>query len=166
MSEQTATLPLDAASESTSAAEERIAVATQLQLTWWRFKKHKLAYISGIIVILFYLMAIFADFLAYSDPHSTEAARSFIAPQAIHWFDFDGFYAEVRRVSRPHGVIAVWSYDLLRIYHLASFLFPPFPTNLSVIASKILHIFPNTFEKNIKTVEELKITFFKFVIQI
>jgi SAM-dependent methyltransferase len=30
--------------------------------------------------------------------------------QALHWFDVDAFYAEARRVSRPHGVIAVWTY--------------------------------------------------------
>jgi SAM-dependent methyltransferase len=30
--------------------------------------------------------------------------------QALHWFDFDQFYAEVRRVAAPGGVIAVWSY--------------------------------------------------------
>lgn len=29
---------------------------------------------------------------------------------AIHWFDFDGFYAEVRRVSRPGGILAAWTY--------------------------------------------------------
>jgi SAM-dependent methyltransferase len=29
---------------------------------------------------------------------------------AVHWFDFDPFYAEVRRVSKPKGVIAVWTY--------------------------------------------------------
>jgi SAM-dependent methyltransferase len=34
---------------------------------------------------------------------------------AIHWFDFDAFYAEVRRVLGPGGVLAVWSYSLLRI---------------------------------------------------
>jgi SAM-dependent methyltransferase len=33
--------------------------------------------------------------------------------QAIHWFDFDAFYAEVRRVSRPGAVIAVWTYHRL-----------------------------------------------------
>ena len=33
--------------------------------------------------------------------------------QAIHWFDFDGFYAEVRRVSRPGAVVAVWTYHRL-----------------------------------------------------
>ncbi len=35
--------------------------------------------------------------------------------QALHWFDLDRFYAEVRRVLKPDGVIAVWSYNLLRM---------------------------------------------------
>jgi peptide/nickel transport system permease protein len=79
-----------AAAPATTAAEEKVAVATQLQLTWWRFKKHKVALVSGVIVALFYLVALFADFLATADPHTTEAARSYIPPQAIHWFDADG----------------------------------------------------------------------------
>jgi len=33
--------------------------------------------------------------------------------QALHWFDFERFYAEVRRVSQPRGIIAVWFYNLL-----------------------------------------------------
>ena len=32
--------------------------------------------------------------------------------QALHWFDRPGFYAEVRRVLAPGGVLAVWSYGL------------------------------------------------------
>jgi SAM-dependent methyltransferase len=32
--------------------------------------------------------------------------------QAFHWLDLNGFYNEVRRVSRPGGVIAVWCYQL------------------------------------------------------
>jgi len=31
---------------------------------------------------------------------------------AVHWFDLDRFYAEVHRVLRPGGVIAVWTYHL------------------------------------------------------
>lgn len=73
-------------------AEEKVAAATQLQLTWWRFRKHKLAVASGILVILFYVGAIFADFLAVTEPHATEAARSYIPPQAIHFFDEDGSF--------------------------------------------------------------------------
>jgi len=35
--------------------------------------------------------------------------------QALHWFDRDAFYCEVQRVAVPGGVIAAWSYGLLRI---------------------------------------------------
>jgi len=35
--------------------------------------------------------------------------------QAVHWFDFDRFYAEVRRVLAPGGALAVWTYDYARI---------------------------------------------------
>ncbi|MEQ8663726.1 MAG: class I SAM-dependent methyltransferase [Gammaproteobacteria bacterium] len=32
--------------------------------------------------------------------------------QALHWFALPAFYAEVRRVLRPGGVLAAWTYDL------------------------------------------------------
>lgn len=35
--------------------------------------------------------------------------------QALHWFDFDAFYGEVRRVARDGAVIAAISYGLARI---------------------------------------------------
>ena len=35
--------------------------------------------------------------------------------QALHWFDRPRFWAEVRRVLRPGGVIAVWTYVMLQI---------------------------------------------------
>lgn len=35
--------------------------------------------------------------------------------QAIHWFDLERFHAEVRRVLKPGGAIAVWTYTLLDI---------------------------------------------------
>jgi peptide/nickel transport system permease protein len=76
-------------------AEDRIAVATQRQLIWWRFKKHKLAVVSLFIVALFYLVAVFADFLAYTDPEASDSRRGYIPPQTITWFDADGAF-------RPH----------------------------------------------------------------
>ena len=38
-----------------------------------------------------------------------------VVAQALHWFDLDKFYAEVKRVSKSAGVLAVWSYSLFRI---------------------------------------------------
>jgi SAM-dependent methyltransferase len=35
--------------------------------------------------------------------------------QAVHWLDLDAFYAEVRRVLRPGGAIAVWAYGALAV---------------------------------------------------
>ncbi len=70
-----------------SVAEERISVATQWQLMWWRFKKHRLAMVSTVVVVLFYLVVVFADFLAYSNPLASEAQRSLLPPQRIHRFD-------------------------------------------------------------------------------
>lgn len=76
----------------TGGAEEKVAVASQFQLTWWRFRRHRLAVWSGVVVALFYLVAILADFLATVDPHDTDAKRSYIPPTSIHWFD-DGRFA-------------------------------------------------------------------------
>jgi SAM-dependent methyltransferase len=38
-----------------------------------------------------------------------------VVAQALHWFDLDKFYGEVKRVLKAGGVIAAWSYGLLRI---------------------------------------------------
>jgi peptide/nickel transport system permease protein len=84
----------------TLSAEERMAVASQLQLTWWRFKRHKLALVSGIVVILFYLVAAFADFLAINDPHDTDARRTYSPPQTLRFFDEDGSFAPYVEVLR------------------------------------------------------------------
>lgn len=35
--------------------------------------------------------------------------------QALHWFDLERFYAEVRRVLKPGGVLAAWGYGWTRI---------------------------------------------------
>lgn len=34
--------------------------------------------------------------------------------QALHWFCGDPFYTEVKRVLKPGGVLAAWTYTLLR----------------------------------------------------
>ena len=50
--------------------------------------------------------------------HTNFPADSFdlvTVSQALHWFRFDEFYTEVKRVARPGAWIAAWMYGLIRI---------------------------------------------------
>ena len=67
--------------------ESRVSVASQRQLIWWRFTKHKLAVVSGILLIILYLTTTFAEFFATSHPLESEAFRGLMPPQPIHFFD-------------------------------------------------------------------------------
>jgi SAM-dependent methyltransferase len=53
-----------------------------------------------------------------------------VVAQALHWFDFDTFYAEVRRVLKKEGVLAAWSYSLLRISPAIDRVLDQFYTNV------------------------------------
>jgi peptide/nickel transport system permease protein len=75
-----------------SVTEARVFVASQWQLMWWRFRKHKLAVVSAVVVLGFYAVVLGADFLAYADPNASEAQRSLMPPQRIYLFD-DGRFA-------------------------------------------------------------------------
>jgi SAM-dependent methyltransferase len=35
--------------------------------------------------------------------------------QALHWFDLDRFYREVRRVLKPQGIVTAWAYKLATV---------------------------------------------------
>lgn len=92
-------------------AENRIAVATQWQLMWWRFRKHRVAVLSAIVLMAFYSVVLLADFLAYSDPYNSKAQRSLAPPQPIHFLDEGKF--------RPHVLGVVGKRDLVtfqRVY--------------------------------------------------
>ncbi len=78
--------PIEAPEEAMTEAEERVSVASAAQLMWWRFRKHTLAMISAVVLILFYLVAFFAPALAYVDPELSEAQRGLMPPQKVHWF--------------------------------------------------------------------------------
>lgn len=62
------------------------------RLIWLKFLQQKLAVASGIIVLMFYLIALFADFLAPSDPQKAMPQLTYAPPQGIHFFltDEDG----------------------------------------------------------------------------
>ena len=83
----------------TDVEEERVFVATQWQLMWWRFKKHRAALFAAIIIAALYFIAATAEFLASTDSITSDYEIAYLPPQSIHWFD-DGTF-------RPHvlGII-------------------------------------------------------------
>jgi peptide/nickel transport system permease protein len=81
------------------ATQQRVFVASQWQLMWWRFRKHRVAVASAVVVAGFYLAVLGADFLAYADPNASEAQRSLMPPQRIYWFDGWRFRPHVHAVK-------------------------------------------------------------------
>jgi peptide/nickel transport system permease protein len=66
---------------------DRIAIASQWQLTWWAFRRHKLAMVGLWVIGLLYLVAIFAEFIAPDDPFKQNRRAVFHPPQMIHFID-------------------------------------------------------------------------------
>jgi len=62
-------------------------VASQWQLMWWKFRKHRLAMVSLAIIIMLYTVAIFAGFFAPKAMNTYIRNYTSAPPQAIHWFD-------------------------------------------------------------------------------
>lgn len=48
-------------------------------------------------------------------PIADASADLLVVAQALHWFDLERFWPEVRRLLRSDGAVAVWTYGLLAI---------------------------------------------------
>ena len=73
-------------SESRSAAEERYFVASQWQLMWRKFKKHRLAFVGVSILGVLYLSALFCEFFSPYDIYERYPEYIFAAPQRVRFF--------------------------------------------------------------------------------
>lgn len=107
MAEQTLAARLEDAAE-----EQRVYAASQWQLMWWRFRKHTIAQIALVVLVLFYGIAIFAEFLATTETRIQDANRSYISPQPVHWFDgwkFSPHVFPVEGVRDPVSMKRVYS---------------------------------------------------------
>ena len=70
--------------------EAQVYVAPQWKLVWWKFRKHKVALVSGVIVILIYLVAILVEVLSPFSPSKTDSKFLYAPPQTLHFFDEQG----------------------------------------------------------------------------
>ncbi|GAA5541654.1 MULTISPECIES: ABC transporter permease [Brucella/Ochrobactrum group] len=71
--------------------QSRFYRASQLQLMWWKFKKHKLALASAIFLGALYVMIAFVEFLAPYNLHTRNVDFIYAPPQAVRLFDNGNF---------------------------------------------------------------------------
>lgn len=65
--------------------DERIFVASQWQLIWWKFRKHRLAIIGSVVIIGLYTIVLLCEFIS---PYNTTARFSkylYAPPQGLHF---------------------------------------------------------------------------------
>ena len=110
-------------------ASARLAVASQWQLVWWAFRRHRLAMAGLVVTVIMYLIAILPGFFAVNDPSQQNARAAFHPPQALHLIDTseDGSWS-VRPYIYPYvlkrdpkTLAAVYAQDRTRKVYLQIF---------------------------------------------
>mgnify|MGYP000324277474 FL=1 len=91
------------AKDDVSEAQQKYNLASQWTLIWWKFRKHKVALYSGILLILIYGVAFFAEFFAPYALETRHTQKIYSPPQKVHFFDEDG-------LTTPF--VYGWSYKL------------------------------------------------------
>ena len=92
-------------------------VASQWQLMYWKFIKHKLALIATPIISLLFLTAIFGEFIAPSVPLYRYTKYKEAPPNGIHFFDEEGkfhltpFVYDMERTTDPETFMRTFTVD-------------------------------------------------------
>lgn len=101
----------------TTGRADRTAVASQWQLIWWAFKRHRLAMAALVVTIAMYTVALVPGFFAINDPVLQNARATFHPPQSLHFIDTRdglqfGLYYHPRKLSRdPQTLAATFAED-------------------------------------------------------
>ncbi|WP_308638152.1 ABC transporter permease [Paenibacillus silvisoli] len=103
-------------------------VASQWQLMWWKFKKHKLAMISAVVLILMYLIAAFCEFVSPSLSSTRFTAYKNAPPQSIHFvhpetgFQLRPFVYGLKEAVDTETFRRTFSEDKTKIYPIHLFV--------------------------------------------
>jgi peptide/nickel transport system permease protein len=72
--------------ERMTAEQERFYMASQWRMMWWKLKRHRLAVISGAVLMVLYGSILISEFLAPYALNSRHNDFLFAPPQGIHFF--------------------------------------------------------------------------------
>ena len=73
----------------TGRARRTTAASGQWRLIWLRFRRHRLALWSGVVILLIYLVALFAEVIAPRNAGYYDANYTFAPPQMVRLFGTD-----------------------------------------------------------------------------
>jgi len=125
--------------------EERLYVAGQWQLMWWKFRRHKMAIVGGVILIIFYLVALLYGFVAPYDPEAFFIRYKMAPPTKIHIIDPEGrlrapFVYQTHRDRDPETLRDIYTEDR-DVMHPIRFFVRGVPYSLWGIWDTDLHLF-------------------------
>jgi len=107
--------------------EEKVYLASQWKLMWWRFRRNKLAIISGCVLIILYIVAICAEFFSPYDPNY-RSDFTYCPPTKIHFVDEKGnfsirpFVYGIKKERDPVSFQMIYKEDKNRKYYLRFFI--------------------------------------------
>jgi peptide/nickel transport system permease protein len=79
--------PIDLQSvEAMTPEQSKVFQASQLRLMWWKFRRHRLALISGIFLAALYFGILICEFLAPYNLHTRNMDYIYSPPQRVHLF--------------------------------------------------------------------------------
>lgn len=87
--------PLRKKMSASEAKKLKFYTATQAQLVWWRFKKHRLAMIGFVILALFVVIMAFAEIIAPYSATTRDAKYLLGKPQTVRFIDSQGKFSIV-----------------------------------------------------------------------
>ncbi|MBX3062103.1 MAG: ABC transporter permease [Anaerolineae bacterium] len=102
-----------------------IEVASQWKLMWWKFRKHKLAVLGGIVVVIYYFIAIFANFFAPVASDTYIADYAFAPPQSINFIHDGRFQPYVNGYKFERDEVSfkkIWVLDEEKIIPIGLFV--------------------------------------------
>jgi peptide/nickel transport system permease protein len=113
--------------EAVTAEEEKIYVASYWKLMWWKFRRHKMALVSAVLVILLYLVAIFCEAVAPYDPEQYFLKYKNAPPTKIHIRDAEGrfhlpFVYRIDRTQDPETYRDIYNEDTSARYPIRFFV--------------------------------------------
>jgi peptide/nickel transport system permease protein len=66
--------------------QERFYMASQWQMMWWKLRRHRIAVIAGIFLLVLYFVIIIAEFVAPYNLHTRDVDHIYAPPQAVQLF--------------------------------------------------------------------------------